>query len=1248
MHRGAWNRPLYGANHYIQNAQPQQQPRVPPPIPARRGRMRRSLSLTAIPDLRNAVDTMLSSQANGALSNTATHSKQQAQAAASPVQTIRSKNATNTAKVVSSSSSSPSSSPTTTSTTTNGSPPPTITSSPLSPPVPKRPPRPVSRRQPSASSPSSPSFPSASSSSSSSVPSMNAPSAPATSPSTATANRGRGGATARGKLWRGRGGLASPSSYAPPPATAPAALSSPQNTSSSTSTSYLVVPSALTQLSDALEEKEEKEEKDLTATPTSSLWPTTPSRSSMTNKQSIYSPIASEPTSVRQVDLADPCMFLCWKWGRGVYRGHRGTKIKKFKEKEQCLLFLDGTGIHILNHDSGETEQYFSFAQIKNWAYSTEIFSFICAEEGAESQDELLAYDFKTNKAFDIYEKLAYQKAQKLREIYKSKSSSSSTSPSSPSIYRPIRVSTTPSPSASPTKANVDAPSSTSSTGRLATLSKASSIGSMSRLIPSTITKSETATTNTSEERRRRRTEQEEHRRGRDKHRNNNDHKHKKRSKSADQVKHRNTIRREQHQQQHQQQRQHHRKTQKSYLPSRNNKTQHPPSSVATPLTSVGVKSTDALRTIRLHNKNDNNSTTPTSSPTASPSKLRRRAPSADTVNQNNNISNVKDEMEKRSSYGATMKRSYSSRPQVTAPIHAIHKLHISPAQAREGYATLKEHMQQQPEYSDASSSASSGESYTSHYSSSSSMLVPSSSTLRSRKQQQKQQQQEREPQQQAQHNSTKDEPQKQESSGVTIDLSFNKTVHVNKDEAVDRINNEESAANAEQQQKEKEKEEREEEKDSTSPREKKTPPVVPPRHHDAAAALSKSSSSVTTASLSKATGSQITPSTSAQNVSVGGSLSLGPKSGKKALLQRKESSENVAGSQMTARSGKKRMAVVNELVTTERDYNRDLDIMVDIYMKTMKESGIVSSVDLLIIFSNVDQLRNLNKALLSSLDGLQETPIEQQDVGKRFLDFIAFLKLYTQYCSNQTRAQLRLQELKREKQDLIVLLEGIRQRPECNRLDLQSYLIKPLQRVTKYPLLFRELLKITPEWHEDWKSLNECYNNLLEVVEVLDQQKLESENLVKMMQLQQKFESSKQPLKLVEASRKYITEGNFRKVLKGNSLIPNCTVILFNDSLLLAVKKLSKKQDKEERYIAKSDRIPLYGVLVWDERNYAQEFGFSVVNREVNQEKITIFAASQTEKEEWVDLINATLASLPNALKSQQGVAVEKFSRTK
>jgi hypothetical protein len=66
-----------------------------------------------------------------------------------------------------------------------------------------------------------------------------------------------------------------------------------------------------------------------------------------------------------------------------------------------------------------------------------------------------------------------------------------------------------------------------------------------------------------------------------------------------------------------------------------------------------------------------------------------------------------------------------------------------------------------------------------------------------------------------------------------------------------------------------------------------------------------------------------------------------------------------------------------------------------------------------------------------------------------------------------------------------------------------------------------------------------------------------------------------------------------------------NCTVLLFNDMVVLAVKKKNK-------YQAKSGKITLRGSYVWEDR--AVKNGFTLVGREA-ADKITVEAATEQEK---------------------------------
>ena len=57
-----------------------------------------------------------------------------------------------------------------------------------------------------------------------------------------------------------------------------------------------------------------------------------------------------------------------------------------------------------------------------------------------------------------------------------------------------------------------------------------------------------------------------------------------------------------------------------------------------------------------------------------------------------------------------------------------------------------------------------------------------------------------------------------------------------------------------------------------------------------------------------------------------------------------------------------------------------------------------------------------------------------------------------------------------------------------------EQFLMKPFQRITKYPLLFRELLKSTPETHPDYEDRVKAFEAINEVVETINKQKGDAE----------------------------------------------------------------------------------------------------------------------------------------------------------
>lgn len=67
--------------------------------------------------------------------------------------------------------------------------------------------------------------------------------------------------------------------------------------------------------------------------------------------------------------------------------------------------------------------------------------------------------------------------------------------------------------------------------------------------------------------------------------------------------------------------------------------------------------------------------------------------------------------------------------------------------------------------------------------------------------------------------------------------------------------------------------------------------------------------------------------------------------------------------------------------------------------------------------------------------------------------------------------------------QELALFLQYCSFRPECKNLNIFAFMIKPIQRICKYPLLLRELLKHTEKTHPDYELLQKASGMIEKVV---------------------------------------------------------------------------------------------------------------------------------------------------------------------
>lgn len=170
------------------------------------------------------------------------------------------------------------------------------------------------------------------------------------------------------------------------------------------------------------------------------------------------------------------------------------------------------------------------------------------------------------------------------------------------------------------------------------------------------------------------------------------------------------------------------------------------------------------------------------------------------------------------------------------------------------------------------------------------------------------------------------------------------------------------------------------------------------------------------------------------------------------------------------------RKEIITEIVETEQKYGRDLHIILEEFHRPMLRAGLLTSEQLSAIFLNVEELLEHNLVLAEKLKDSVELAQESGDedlltvdVGKIFLESERMLHAFESYCTRQGGASLLLQNLEKEKELLRIFLRVSQmENTVLRRMNLNSFLMVPVQRVTKYPLLLARLLKATPSVRPD------------------------------------------------------------------------------------------------------------------------------------------------------------------------------------
>ncbi|XP_054669506.1 intersectin-1 isoform X4 [Grus americana] len=254
----------------------------------------------------------------------------------------------------------------------------------------------------------------------------------------------------------------------------------------------------------------------------------------------------------------------------------------------------------------------------------------------------------------------------------------------------------------------------------------------------------------------------------------------------------------------------------------------------------------------------------------------------------------------------------------------------------------------------------------------------------------------------------------------------------------------------------------------------------------------------------------------------------------------------------------RKRQGYIHELIVTEENYVNDLQLVTEIFQKPLMESELLTEKEVAMIFVNWKELIMCNIKLLKALRVRKKMSGEKMPVkmiGDILTAQLPHMQPYIRFCSCQLNGAALIQQKTDEVPEFKEFVKRLAMDPRCKGMPLSSFLLKPMQRVTRYPLIIKNIIENTPENHPDHSHLKHALEKAEELCSQVNEGVREKENSDRLEWIQAHVQCEGLSEQLVFNSvtnclgpRKFLHSGKLYKAKSNKELYG----FLFNDFLLL------------------------------------------------------------------------------------------------
>ena len=208
-----------------------------------------------------------------------------------------------------------------------------------------------------------------------------------------------------------------------------------------------------------------------------------------------------------------------------------------------------------------------------------------------------------------------------------------------------------------------------------------------------------------------------------------------------------------------------------------------------------------------------------------------------------------------------------------------------------------------------------------------------------------------------------------------------------------------------------------------------------------------------------------------------------------------------------------KSFQAAKEILTTERTYNKSLNLLFKFQKFILKSSVDEYSNELIVpknefikIFSNLFSLKSLSDAFCKDfqkrIEGWEESPLIADIIAKNG----PFLGIYYQYTEEYSENGVNLEKLKDKYPKFKKAVQDFEGKPECGNLKISSFFLNPVQRLPRYKLLLENYLKRLEESDLDYANAVKALDVVAKAAARVNDTMAQNQNFKDLMELQSRF----------------------------------------------------------------------------------------------------------------------------------------------